>query len=1248
MREGPSSLPSQPTDPSAAPPEAAQQRAYWHNQLQDWTPTIDLPAAAPNTAPAIIRRTFAVPAALLNATSSTDLILAVFQIALFRYSRQRDLVVGLRYNGGYLPIRTVIAENETFGTLYGRVCATFDTAREHADLPAAAMAELLRSADRDPAAPALPASLAFQPEGVSAAELTGRALEADLELHLITAGDNIHGLLRFNAATFDEAVIGRFGDHFLNLLASAVARPDLPVARLPILAAAEQRTILRLWNDTSAPITAGACVHDLIERQVDRTPDAVAVSDGAEQLTYAELDRRANQLAHHLIRLGVGPEALVGLCLERSIELIVGLLAILKAGGAYVPLDPAYPAERISLMLADSAPLVVITRRSQATALGPAARLLLLDQSADLLAAAPDHRPQRAQHPSSLAYLIYTSGSTGQPKGVMVEHRSLANFIEQAIEHYDMSAADRVLQCSSISWDTSAEEIYPCLASGGTLLLRTPHMLDSARAFLDQCREWRLSVLNLATAFWHELMIDAARAEINTLDTVRLVIIGGERANHERVALWRELIDPRIRLMNTYGATEATAITATWDLTAPGQPPLGPEVPIGRPFPNVQTYILDDQGQPVPPGVLGDLYIGGHGLARGYRNDPALTASKFVPSHLEDARPGRVPAGGRLYRTGDIARYRPDGAIEYFGRMDHQVKIRGHRIALGEIEDALGQHPAAREVVVLAREDQPGRQRLVAYVVPQPGAAPEVGELREFLSARLPAYMLPAAFVLLPALPLTPNGKINRRALPAPGLAGAERAAAQHTRTEAQLAAIWAELLGAHRFVPGDNFFELGGHSLLVIHLIARVRETFGFELSLQAILAYPTLGDLAGLIDGSLSAVLPAETTDWEAEAVLDPQIGFAGPPAATEPAAILLTGATGFLGAFLLNELLHQTGATIHCLVRASTPAAAAARIRASLEEYELWDEALVERIVPLPGDLAQPDLGLDGAAWAELAGRIDWIYHNGAAVNFVYPYAALKAANVGGTAAILRLAGQGRVKPLDFISTLAVAEAASAGAAEVAEDTGLPLLDSHSGYVQSKWVAERLVMQAQARGLPARIYRPDRIAGHSVSGASNNDDFFFRLLAGCVAMRAAPDLALDERMLPVDYVSRAIVRLSRLPDQAGRAFHLFHRHPLAFGAALASVRAAGHPLELLPYAEWRRRLLDTATPEHPLYPFIELFPAAPAELDGLGYQTAVPVADRATQAALSAAGLHCPPIDAAMIRAYLEFFLRRKGSP
>ncbi|HYF62255.1 MAG TPA: thioester reductase domain-containing protein, partial [Herpetosiphonaceae bacterium] len=491
-------------------------------------------------------------------------------------------------------------------------------------------------------------------------------------------------------------------------------------------------------------------------------------------------------------------------------------------------------------------------------------------------------------------------------------------------------------------------------------------------------------------------------------------------------------------------------------------------------------------------------------------------------------------------------------------------------------------------------------------------------------------------------------GKINRRALPAPALAGGEAAAAGHSPTEAALAAIWAELLGGHRFGPRDDFFELGGHSLLVMHLIARVRERLGFELSLQAILARPALGNLARLIDGSLDADLPAPAIDWEAEAVLDERIGFGAPPAPAEPEAILLTGATGFLGSFLLDELLRETGAEIHCLVRAATPDQAAARLRSSLEGYGLWDEARAARIKPLPGDLARPDLGLDAAAWAGLAERIDVIYHNGAAVNFVYPYAALKAANVGGTAEILRVAGQGRVKPLHFISTLAVAEAASAGAAAVAEDTGLPALDSDSGYVQSKWVAERLVMQARERGLHAWIYRPDRIAGHSVSGAGNRDDFFFRLLAGCVAMGAAPDLDLAERMLPVDYVARAIVRLSRMPEGAGRAFHLFPREPLAFGAALAAARSAGHALDRLPYAEWRARLVETAAPDHPLYAFVELFPADPADLDGLGYQTAIPVDDRATRAALAASGLDWPPIDGAMLRAYIDFSLGWAGGP
>ncbi|HEY1011723.1 MAG TPA: amino acid adenylation domain-containing protein, partial [Herpetosiphonaceae bacterium] len=910
----------------------------------------------------------------------------------------------------------------------------------------------------------------------------------------------------------------------------------------------------------------------------------------------------------------------------------------------YVPLDPAYPAERLRLMLEDSGALAVVTqtalagRLAEIAAAGPA--IVELERAAAEISRQQASPPPPSAAPANLAYLIYTSGSTGRPKGVAIEHRSLANFAAQAVGHYGMTAADRVLQCSSISWDTSAEEIYPTLASGGALLLRDPEMLDSARGFLERCREWRLTVLNLASAFWHELMIDPARDEINQLAALRLVIIGGERANPERVALWHRHIDPRIRLMNTYGASEATAITTTYDLTANRAAGPFQEVPIGQPFPGVETLILDDQLQPAADGELGTLHIGGLGLGRGYLSDPALTAAKFIP------HPWAPEPGARLYCTGDLARWREDGAIEYFGRRDHQVKIRGHRIALGEIEAALCQHPLVRDAIVLAREDQPGRSYLAAYVVAEQGAAPAAAELSAHLAGRLPAYMLPAAFVALPALPLTPNGKLDRRALPKPAQihdAGHETA---YTATEAALATIWRELLDLPAVDPAASFFDLGGHSLLAMHLIGRARDALGAELSLQDLLAYPTLGELALLIDGGLARPA-AEDIDFAAEAQLDPDIGFAGLAPAAGAQRLLLTGATGFLGAFLLAELARQPGAEIWCLARAASDEAAGKRIEASLRGYGLWHDGLAGSIRPLAGDLGQPLLGLDAARFADLAETIDVIYHNGAAVNFVYPYRALKAANVLGTQEAIRLAGTARLKQLHFISTLAVAEAAAGGEAEVAEETALPAIDSDSGYVQSKWVAERLVLEARRRGLPASIYRPDRIAGDSRSGASNGDDFFFRLLAGCAAMGAAPALELRERMLPVDFVSQAIAAIARQPEALGQAFHLFHDQPAELEAALQALESAGRPVARLPYAEWRARLLaEAAAPDHPLYAFRELFPADPAELDGLGYHAGRPVSRRNADAALRRAGLDCPPLDAATLEAYAREALRQSG--
>ncbi len=1246
-------------------PVLQQQLAYWQEQLQDCTPTIELPTLRPATSGRSSQATlrpFEPPAALLAqlpeaGATQLPVLLAALQVLLARYSRQNDLVVGVGQDSRQVvPLRTLLDGNEPFYALLQQVERTYAAALAHSDLPWPLLAEILQPLVAGESGPLLPVTLTLHGPAKSAAlaaltaafAIEQMPLVADLSIHLApTFEGGLHGVLLYDGSQFSATQIDQLLDHYVNLLAGIARQPQQTVARLTLLSARQQQQMLGDLNATVAAGSGAACIHHLLEQQVDRTPQAIAVSTGDHHLSYAELDRQANQLAHHLQQRGVGPDQYVGICLPRSIGLIVGILATLKAGGAYVPLDPDYPTERLKLMLADSAIRVLITQSDlHNLPLDHQVPTVLLDRDAGRLAAQPAARPASRVGPRNLAYMIYTSGSTGRPKGVMIEHHALVNFTEQAVTHYAMTAQDRVLQCSSISWDTSAEEIYPCLASGGTLFLRSAHMLDSAQRFIEQCRAWRLTVINLASAFWHELMIDAASATINQLESLRLTIIGGERVNPERVATWYQTIDQRIRLMNTYGASEATAITTTYDLTANAATALGQEVPIGGPFPNIETYILDPQLQPVPYGVAGDLYIGGRGLARGYHLDAALSASKFIP------HPWSVTPGARLYRTGDVARYREDGAIEYFGRLDHQVKIRGHRIALGEIEATLNHHPAVRDILVLAREDRPGRQRLVAYVIAQPDTAVSGAELGDFLATRLPAYMRPIAYVLLEAFPLTPNGKINRRALPAPEQAGPQRVAAAppQTPTEQTLRAIWADLLQLDHIAVTDSFFELGGHSLLAMHLITAIQQRFESHLALQTILAYPTLGEMAGLIDGTLSASLPA-ALDFAAEAVLDPAISF---PAPSQPrrasTAILLTGATGFLGAFLLAELLEQTSADIYCLVRSSDHAAASARIQQTLQGYGLGHAAPSERIKPLPGDLSRPLLGLSEVEFAALAATIDSIYHNGATVNFVYPYSALKAANVLGTHEIIRLAGSGRPKSLHFISTLAAAEAASAGLPLIAEDTSLPTLLSDSGYVQSKWVAEKLVMQAQARGLAASIYRPDRIAGHSVSGVSNADDFFFRWLVGCSLMQAAPELALSERMLPVDYVSRAIVLLGQQPDSAGKAFHLLHEQPLELGAVISSVQAAGYTVERLPYAAWRERLRATAgsNPEHPLYPFVELFPADPADLEGLGYQSTTPVDTRNTHAGLHAAGLICPPIDAAIIRAYVAQGLGGTSAP
>ena len=681
--------------------------------------------------------------------------------------------------------------------------------------------------------------------------LAEREKQPSKALTIVIPEDGKECCWSYEPEIFDESSIERMLCQFETFVESLITNLDgiagqlqQSISELPLLTETECHQLLVEWNNTWADYPQDKCIHQLFEEQVERSPDAVAVVFEGEQLTYRELNVKANQLANYLRSLGVGPEVLVGICVERSLEMIIGLLGILKAGGAYVALDPNYPSERLAFMLEDSSIPVLLTQEKLLEKLpAHSARVICLDSDSKEIASYPKENPLSSVKPENLAYVIYTSGSTGKPKGVLIQQGSLVNYTTAASAEYRIQKCDRILQFSSISFDVSAEEIYTSLTSGATLVLRTDSMLDSVEGFLQKCKNWEITVMALPTAYWHELTAFLSQKTLQLPPSLRLVIIGGEKALPERLKTWFEGVGQQVHLLNNYGPTEATIGATIYELSA-GDTTLR-ELPIGRPLGNVCTYILDQNGQPVPIGVTGELLIGGAGLARGYLNRPDLTEEKFIPNPFSNE------PGERLYKTGDLARYLPDGNIEYIGRIDNQVKIRGFRIELGEIETAISQHPSVQQTVVIATENKAGNKQLVAYILPQPEAAPTSNDLRNFLKQKLPDYMIPATFIMLETLPLTLNGKIDSKALPKPETVHQQLATNKvlpQTSTQKILATIWAEVLQIQEVGIHDNFFELGGDSILSIQIIARCHQA-NLQLTPKDLFQHQTIAELAKIV---------------------------------------------------------------------------------------------------------------------------------------------------------------------------------------------------------------------------------------------------------------------------------------------------------------------------------------------------------------------------------------------------------------
>ena len=686
----------------------------------------------------------------------------------------------------------------------------------------------------------------------------------DLCVELAESEQGLRGYFEYKNQQFAPDTVARMQEHFVRVLEGLVSDPAACIGELPLMSNAERQKTVLAWSRSQEPTKSGQCLHRLIESQVKRTPDGIAVQQDGQRLTYRDLNERANRVAHYLRHRGVVPGVIVGLCLERSINLIVGMLGILKSGGAYLPLDANYPTDRLGYMLQDSQVQIVITQQDQLGRL-PAAnfRTICLDSEWETIVQFPDSVVEGTEAPDDLAYVMYTSGSTGHPKGVMIEHRSIANYVYAITDVVGLTACDRVLQFASPSFDTAAEEIFPCLTTGAMLVLRTPTMIDSVSGFLDRCRDWRVTVLDLPTSYWHEVVVCMELERMALPASVTTVIIGGERVLPQIVQRWARSVGSSVRLLNTYGPTETTVAVTVSDLTGIGvSEDLKGDLPIGRVIPQASVYVLDRYRQPVPVGVTGELYIGGVGVARGYMGRCDLTEEKFVPD------PFSKQAGARLYRTGDLVRWRHDGQLDFRGRVDRQVKIRGYRIELEEIEAVLNRHPDLERVVVEVREDQPGDKRIVAFIVPHPHNRLGLGEFREQLRSLLPAHMIPSLFIELEALPLTANGKIDRRALRVAADSRASKVEltseylAPRDATEQTLAHIWSEILYVKDVGVHDNFFELGGHSLLATQLVSRVQSLFRVTLPLLEVFARPTIAGLAEAIIKAKGDKNPAQDT--------------------------------------------------------------------------------------------------------------------------------------------------------------------------------------------------------------------------------------------------------------------------------------------------------------------------------------------------------------------------------------------------
>lgn len=1243
-------------------------------------------------------------------------MLSIYYILLYRYTGQSDLIVGspianrnrnelediIGFFANTLALRARIDGDMTFNSVLEHVRELSLGAYDHQDIPFEKLVEELgieRDLSRNPIFQTLfvlqNTTLTYSPfAGLRPEpfEMDFGAELFDITISMEEKDNEIRAAFNYNTALFEEWRIRAMGEHFLRIIECLQSDNTVNIGSLNLLTESEFDRLIFRWNQTDQPIPVNEKTGmpenflSLFEKIVSEFPNKVAVLYGDERITYSELDDISNRIALLILDLTEKENDFVGIMLNRGILAPAAMLGAWKARCAYIPVDPEYPEERIATILDESGATVILSETevlynlAEDTELLDNRNIITMDslfhhstltgrmvlQGAWKIRSLPQSRPLTEKLPTTPvkkedpAYVIYTSGTTGKPKGIINSQGNVSNLIHWLKELFTDKAESRITQFASFSFDVSVAEIYPPLSMGASLVILSNDQRTSLIAYMETLLKQKVTITSIPPALLYQL-IDLLEQDTNRkkyFSGIRTVISGGDALLSRDVERWQKLFPESPKMVNVYGPTETTVLSTYHPVPHPVNRER-PVVSLGKPIDNTKIYILNDYGLPLPLSTIGEIYISGEGVALGYMNDPVKNSEKFIADPFTND-------GSRMYRTGDLGRWNPDGTIDFIGRSDHQVKIRGFRIELPEIEATLMEQEEVKESLVLAHKKGSEEKRLVAYIVPsQPSAQRDemqenriISTLRSHVRSRLPEYMIPSMFLFMDEFPLTPNGKVDRKALPEPEWNDNRSFIPPRTELETRLANIFRETLDIPAVSIQDNFFEIGGHSLLLTKIISRIESEIHKTVSLQDFFVNPTVEGIAGIIetgDGGDTPVEAIRTIDPSREGILSEDIVLPSLPHGefSDPRAVLLTGATGFLGAFLLDRLLSQTRADVYCLVRAEDIDSAMKRIRQTMEQYLLWNNSMENRIIPVLGDLAKHRLGLSDDDHVELTQKADIILHNGAHVNFIYPYSMLKAANVDSCEEILKIATEYKLKAVHFISTLSVFssmdEADDGVISESARPTRVDLL--FDGYSQSKWAGEKMMLEAQTRGLPVSIYRSGLITGSSETGAWTHTDMFARIIRGFIEFGNVPPVNVHYRLLPVNFVAHTVLHLALNYPTDNRVYHLDHPREIPLNSIVEYIRSFGYEIRTITYDEFINEL--HSIPDHPLAPLATTLdnPERGDTGDGNGekdYSIGVRFDLSNTLRGIENSSIRFPEMNEKLFHLYLSYYLKMGHIP